>query len=255
MKNKNIYIIVGIVVIILIAILALKPGSSIAPSKEVGETGSNLNTGNTGSKTTKATETSPKSTTNTSSASNFPSIDFIDKRIYFEPSDFKNVKITIEKVAFGRGETVTSTGCSGIPNADFSTYLYPGSGICINESKVDGSPKGIVAFHVLIENNGQVGFGGSSNIFRLHYLRPDPASGKPVHKFANPLTDLSDHYINQFSSKEVILSYLVPEDQLVYDFVYGYKEPLLENKTLNVYDFSVNGFLVDFSSKNIKLVK
>jgi hypothetical protein len=185
---------------------------------------------------------------------NYPELDFIDQRLSFSLKDFKDVKITIEKVVFGRGDSVTSTGCTGIPNANFSTYLYPGSGVCISADNVDGSPRGIVALHLLIDNNGQVGFGGNSNLLRLHYLRSD-SSGSPSMRFAHALSGLASYYIEGYSSREVILSYLVPEDQQVFDLVSGYKTPLPENKSLNVYEFSDSGFFVDFQNNLIKRIK
>lgn len=259
MKN-NIFIIVGIVVVVLIVVFSLKPSDSIAPSEETGDDKTaSSNTSGSGSVSPKTSQTSAGSKqtvskTTATKTSNLPDIEFIDKRISFLLKDFPDVKVTVEKVVFGRGETVTSTGCTGIPNANFSTYLYPGSGICISETEVNGKPRGIVAFHMFIENNGQIGFGGNPDTFKLHYLGYD-SSGKTVHKFANQITDFSKNYINQFTSKEIILSFLVPEDQLVYDFVYEYKEPSLENKSLNVYDFSVNGLFVDFGTKTLKIVK
>jgi hypothetical protein len=260
MKNQKILIGAGIVIIVLVLLLAFKNGEVTAPTetKEAGAPKAGLQT----SKGTTNTKTSPstgQTTTKTASVtgvkvSNLPEIDFIDKRLAFELKDYPGVKMTIEKVVFGRGEKVTSTGCSGIPNANFSTYLYPGSGICISESEVDGSERGVIAFHVLVENNSNFGFGGNSNVLRLHYLRSD-SSGKPVDRFAHPLNDLSAYYINGYSSRDIILSYLVPEDQMVYQLVSGYKDPLYENKTLNVFDFSTNGFLIDWTTKSIKLVK
>lgn len=259
--RKNIFIIVGIVIVILIAFFSLRPNKSIAPSETEGDASSTSGTSTSGSgtktspKTSQTSKTSSKSTTQTAvKTSNLPEIDFINKRLVFPLKDFPDVKITVEQVVFGRGDAAMSTGCSGIPNADFSTYLYPGSGICLSTEKVDGSPRGIVALHILVENNGNIGFGGNSNLLMLHYLRSD-SSGTPVHKFAYPIMGLGSYYVNGYSSKEMILSYLVPENQLVYDFVYGYKEPLVENKTLNVYDFSINGLQIDFGTKNIKIVK
>lgn len=259
MKNKNVYIAGAIIVLIVAVIFITRPSGNSSVLKNVDDQKETLSKDSLiGTKSAQATKTGQKpaaapSITGSKTASNLPEIDFIDKRLVFPLKDFPNVKITIEKVVFGRGETVTSTGCSGIPNADFNAYLYPGN-ICISDTKVDGSPRGIVAFHILVENNGQMGFGGVSNTLRLHYLRAD-SSGTPTHIFANPLMDLGSYYINSYSSKEIVLSYLVPENQLVYDLVAGYKEPSLEKRSLNVYDFSVNGLLVDFGSKSLKIVK
>lgn len=258
--KKNIFIIVGIIIIILIAFFSLRPNESIAPSEtEKGASSTGDTTSINGTKTsskTSQTKTSSKSTTQTAvvKTSTYPEIDFINKRVVFPLKDFPDVKVTVEQVVFGRGDAAMSTGCSGIPNADFSTYLYPGSGICLGTEKIDGSSRGIVAFHVLVENNGNIGFGGNSDLLMLHYLRSD-SSGTPTHRFAYPIMGLGSYYINRYSSKEIIISYLVPENQLVYDFVYGYKEPLVENRTLNVYDFSINGLQIDFGTKNIKIVK
>lgn len=262
MKNKNAYIIIGVIVVILIVFFALKSNVS-APSPEekqekanatssaVSSTGSKQ-TGNTG---TAAKQTAAKiSATKSAAVPNFPEIDFIDKRITFPLKDFPGVIIIIEKVAFGRGDAAISTGCGGIPNTNFSTYLYPGSSICLGNADVDGSPRGIVAFHILVENKSNIAFGGNSDTLKLHYLRSDSA-GKPVYRFAYPIKGLGDYYINGYSSKEIIISFLVPEDQLLFNLVAGYKEPFVENKTLNVYDFSTNGLLVDFGSKILKIMK
>ena len=264
MKNKNIYWIAGVVVVILIAFFAFRPKTS-APSpagtnEENGATSTTENSAVSGSKQTQsATKSSSKqnsaktSPTISVTAASLPALDFIDKRIVFPLKDFPNVKITIEKVVFGRGDTVKDTGCTGILNADFSAYLYPGS-ICISDAKIDGSPRGIVAIHALIENNGGIAFGGSSDLLKLNYSRPDSA-GNLVFKFAYPLKGLASYYINGFSSKEMVLSYLVPEDQLVFNLVSGYKDPAPGNKDLNVYNFSTSGLLVDFGSKSLKIIK
>jgi hypothetical protein len=258
MNNKKVYIAIGIVAVVLVLFLASRPKNPITPPSSSEETGNTQNTPGTSSKTSQTTKTTQsKTTVKTASVTtneNFPDMDFIDKRLVFSLKDFPNVKVTVERVAFGRGDAAISTGCTGVPNADFSAYLYPGSGICLGSDKVDGSPRGIVAFHMLIQNNSSVGFGGNSDVLRLQYLRSD-STGKPVYRFAYPLSGLTSYYIEGYSSKEVILSYLVPEDQLVFNLVSGYKEPTLENKTLNVYDFSTNGILIDFSSKTLKIVK
>jgi len=256
MKNRKVYIIIGVVVIIAVVIFVMKSGGIKTALENMENQNKTSNKAPDATQTTKNTQkgTSKVSATNSSAALNFPEIDFIDKRIAFPLKDFPGLKITVEKVVFGRKSATISPGCSGIPNANFVTYLYPGSNICVSDSKVDGSPRGIVAFHLLVENNGQIGFGGNSNALKLHYLRSDP-SGRPVHKFATPLIGLESYYVNQSSSKKIILSYLVPEDQLVYEFIAGYKEPPLENKSLNIYDFSVNGLLVDFGSKDLKVIK
>lgn len=262
MINKNVYIIVGVLVFVLLIIFATKSKETTPAitnqTNKTEETKSATNTTSSNPQTTTQTnKTQPTGATKTTPAlktANFPEIDFIDRRITFELEDFPNVKLNINRVVFGRGETVTSTGCSGIPNANFSTYLYPGSGICISSEKVDGSPRGIVAFHLLIENNGNIGFGGNSDTLKLHYLRLDSA-GKPVYRFATPLMGLGSYYINGYSSREIILSYLVPEDQLIFNLVSGYKEPAPEKKTLNVYDFSTDGLLIDFTSKILKIIK
>lgn len=260
MKNKNIYILVGAVVVILVIFLAVKPKATEAPSIQNTEDGKTPSTSVTTSKPSQTgTKSATKSQNQTSKTdyvapSKLPNIDFMDQRLSFSVKDFPKVKITIEKVAFGRGETVISSGCTGIPNADFSAYLYPGNEICISDAKVDGAPRGIVAFHLLVENNGDIGFGGNSDTFKLHYLRSG-ASGGPVYKFAHPLIDLASYYVKWYSSEEIILSYLVPEDQLVFNLVSGYKEPISGNGISNVYDFSTNGILVDFGSRTLKIVK
>lgn len=259
MTNKNIYTIVGLVIIVLAGIIIARSNKTElvldnAESETKTEEQSTVTkTAVKSSGATKVTKESIVSAPSVINTTNLPEIDFINKRTALDLKNFPKVKLTIEKVAFGRGDAVISTGCSGIPNANFNSYLYPGS-ICLNKTDVDGSPRGIVAFHVLIENNGEIGFGGNSNVVKLHYLRSD-ASGKPVSKFATPLIDMDKYYINQYASKVVILSYLVPEDQMVYDLVIGYKEPALENRGLNVYDSSIHGFLVDFGTKNLKIVK
>jgi len=267
MENKNIYIIVGVVVIILLITFAIRKNDPAPPSETADEqsktegvsattsTGSRqVQTAGTNSEQTAKQTGNQTSITDYVIPSNLPNIDFIDERIIFPLKDFPDVKVTIEKVAFGRGETVVSTGCSGIPNTNFSTYLYPGSGICISADKVDGSPRGIVAFHLLVENNGNIGFGGNSDILKLHYLRSD-STGKPSYRFAYPVMGLASYYISGYSSKEMILSYLVPEDQLIFNLVSGYKEPIQAVGTSSVYDFSTNGLLVDFGLKNINVVK
>lgn len=260
MKNKNIYTIIGLVIIVLAGIIIVRSNKTSPVSQnpeqkiETSDQSSVSKPATKSSPTTKGGQSSVSSPVVVRNSVDLPDIDFINQRVSLNLKDFPDVKMTIEKVAFGRGETVVSTGCSGIPNANFSTYLYPGSGICIGKSEVDGSPMGVVAFHVLLENNGQFGFGGNANAIKLHYLRSD-ASGKPVSKFAIPLIDMGSYYINQSASKVVVLSYLVPEDQLIYDLVVGYKEPSLEKKGLNVYDFSTNGFLTDFGSKTLKIIK
>ena len=265
MKDKNIYIIAGVVVIILAIVFFAKPKETIGPTGEGTEDQNKVedrsNTSNTGTvtktnpsgQTIKASQNTTTKILTSNFTANLPSLDFIDKVTSLSIKDFPGAKITIQKIAFGRKDAVISAKCGGIPNANFSIYLYPGE-ICISDSEVDGSPRGIVSFHVLLENNGQIGIGGNPNTFRLHYLRSD-SSGKPVHRFAYPLIDIESYYVNSYSSKEMMFSYLVPEDQLIYDFVVGYKESPTENKTLNVYDSSTNGLLVDFGSKTIKVVK
>jgi hypothetical protein len=267
MKNKNIYIIVAVVVVIgALVILNKQNNASPIPESTAnqkttaeGKSAPNTKSTNVGVKSIQTTKTVQKQstvsgTTVVNSAPNLPNLDFIDKRISLKLKDYPDVRITIEKIAFGRRGSIISPKCNGVPNADFGIYLYPDENTCINDFKVDGAPGGIVAFHILIDNKGQLGFGGSSNIFKLHYLRTD-SSGQLVHKFASPIIDLSSYYLNPYTSKEVVFSYMVPEDQLLYDFVSGYKAPDFGNKSLNVYEFSSNGFLVDFASKNIKMVK
>lgn len=252
MKNKKI-LTFGIILVIIVAIIisldfSSKPNQPNESQEEVaGKTGDKTNPTATNKVSTqsKITQTAPKVS--------YPEVEFLDKRTVFNLKDFPGAKFTIEKVVFGRGNLVISPECQGVPNTNFTTYLYPGSRACIKESVVDGSPVGILAFHLLVENNGNVAIGGT-DILKLHYLRSDPA-GSPQFRFATPLIDLRSYYINGYSSKNIILSYLVPEDQLVYNLVAGYKEPSIENRTLNIYDFSKNGILIDFKSKNLTVVK
>lgn len=264
MKNKNTYIAVAVVVIILLAILALKSNKASAPENTAAQNqpsnnSTGNNTANTSGKISNVVKIgqrpgTTKPATGIGTVSNLPDLDLIDKMLTLNLKDYPDVRITIEKVAFGRGAAIISPKCSGVPNVNFSTYLYPGDSICINPFMVDGSPGGIVAFHLLIENKGQLGFGGNSSTFKLHYIRAN-SSGALVNKFASALIDLGSYYLNPYTSKEVVFSYMVPQDQLVYDFVAGYNPPTIETKDLNAYDFSSNGILVDFSSNSLKIVK
>jgi hypothetical protein len=262
MKSKYVYYAIVAVVIIGSLLYALKSdkestqtGDGSAEDEKAQEI---QKTSTTPAKTGTKTSTSGSKTTSTGTSESltakYPEMDFIDKRLFFNLAGFDNVKLTIEKIAFGRGDASMSTGCSGIPNANFSTYLYPGSGICISADKVDGAGRGIVAFHILVENNGNIGFGGNSNLIKLHYLRSG-SGGEVAHRFAYPINGLASYYINGYSSRSIILSYLVPEDQLVYDLLVGYKEPSIEERSLDVYKFSSNGLLLNFGTKDIELVK
>lgn len=262
MKSKYLYYIVVGVVIIGSVLYALKSdnkatdtGEEVSDQKteEVQKPGAlQTKTGTETSTTESKTTTSNTSTGST--ASKYPEMDFIDKRLSLNLAGFDNVKFTIEKVAFGRGDAAVSTGCSGVPNANFSVYLFPGSGICISADKVDGANRGIVAFHVLVENNGNIGFGGNSDLIKLHYLRSG-TGGEVVHRFAYPILGLASYYINSYSSRNIVLSYLVPEDQNVYDLIIGYKEPAIEERSLDVYRFSSNGLLINFTTDDLKVVK
>lgn len=256
MKNKYIALIILVVVVAIGAFAYSTNKISLNFNGSVEEkTNENTPTDTTDTKgtTVKTTKTNTVKVPATQTKT-LPEIEFINPVLSFNLANYDKVKFTIERVAFGRGDASTSTGCQGIPNTNFSTYLYPGSGICLGDAKVDGANRGIVAFHILIENNGQYGFGGDSNALKLHYLRSG-SGGEITHRFAYPLNGLASYYLNPFSSKVVILSYLVPEDQRVFDLLVNYKAPSLENQTLNVYSNSTNGLLADFNSKSLKLVK
>lgn len=183
-----------------------------------------------------------------------PELEIIDKRLAIGLKNYSNVDMTIDRVAIGRGEASVSTGCQGIPNTNFSTYLYPGSGVCIGAEEVDGVPRAILAVHALIENNGNYGFGGNGGAIVLHYLRASTL-GKPVHRFAHPIWDLANYYIGPYSSKEVLLSYLIPEDQTAFDLLVDYGGLLEPNVGVDVYQSSAQGFFVDFKTKNLTLIK
>lgn len=267
MKNKKVYLIAGLVVVVLIILFATSSKDSpdpIAPEGNTKTQESALPDKEAPAATVKTAEVAkaaPTTQTQTKApvsekpkVAGLAEIEFIDKRIVFPLKNYPQVKVTIEKVVFGRGETVQSTGCSGVPNANFSTYLYPGSGVCISNKTVDGVPLGIVALHILIENNGSVGFGGNSDTLRLHYLRSDSA-GAPAYRFAYPLSGLAGYYIEGYSSREVILSYLVPQDQSVFNFVADYKEPIEGGGISNVFNYSANGLQIDFGSDSLKVVK
>lgn len=258
MQNKNIYIIAGIVILALIVFLAGRSkvsAPSPSPEKAGEQQAKTQNTAKPGTKPTQAAKATKQAETKTAAATSpkkLPEMDFMDKRISFPLKNYPDVKVNVEQVVFGRGNAVLSESCSGIPNANFA-FLFPKGNMCINNTEVDGSQSGIVAVHLIIENNSQYGFGGNADVLRLSYLRQ--GAGQLAYKFARPLIDLGSYYLNPYSSKRVMLSYLVPEDQLVFNLVSGYKEPLVENRTLNVFDFSTDGLLVDFQNKILKIVK
>jgi|SRR3989344_1560763 len=252
MKNK--FWIGGIlVVVVLLAIFALKNGGEKAPDTTLDATEQ------TSSKTAtpKSTNTSktPSSLVQTNSTpTGLPEIEFIDKILSFSLKNYDKVNVRIQKVAFGRGDATESTGCQGIPNTNFSAYLYPGSSVCLGNDLVDGSKRGILAIHLLIENNGNYNFGGNAGTMRLHYLRSN-AEGVPVHRFAYPLTSLASYNIGSYSSREIILSYLVPEDQQFFNFLIDHSGELPSDISKNVYQNATQGVSINFKTKIISIVK
>ena len=263
MENKNTYLAIGaIIVVVLVIVFLIKPNTPTkAPTEADNQEGvaSSTPTQSSGkkapvAKTTSANLPATKASVAIAPVVSYPEIDFINQELVTKVSDFSDVKITIEQIVFGRGNAAISTGCTGIPNINFSTYLYPGNSICLSSEAIDGAPRGILAFRLLVENNGNIGFGGNPDTFLLHYTRAD-TTGTVKDKFAHPLADFSNYYIAGYASKQVVLSYLVPEDQLTYDLISGYQGPSLENKNLSIYDLSESGIFIDFGSKNIKIVK
>jgi len=253
MSRKN--ILIGLVVIIVI--LALVMYSKNSPIS----TGINANS--TSSPTTSTSKTSntsgtvkiPKTIADIRATTNLnlPALDIFEPMLTLDLKGYSGVKITVEKVVFGRGDNVTSTGCTGLPNINFTTYLYPNGSLCISKGTVDGVPRGIVALHVLIENKGPYGFGGVDP-FQLHYLRAD-VNGKMQDRFATALNGMTNNFLQPYTSKEVVLSYLVPQDQLNYDFLINYKTPLDPTPGKTVYDYSEQGLFLNFSTKALTIVK
>lgn len=265
MKINKKYLYLGVVAVLIIIAISLYSGrndeesglTQNATTTDIDILTNNSNQGQTqvGSKTLSKTSSTVKSTQTDMSKTptSQPEIELINLWLAFKLKKYSNVDTTLEKVVFGRGDAAISTGCSGIPNANFSTYLYPGSGICLGEAVVDGTKRGIVAIHMLIENNGNYGFGGNSDVMRLHYLRAT-SSGKAAHRFAYPISGLGSYYIQPYSSKEVILSFVVPEDQINFDLLFDYKGELSPDLSQNVYTNSSGGIFIDFEKKTVSLI-
>ena len=263
MARKNIYIWVAVIILILAAYYLYFKNPKLNNPISNGETASTTTSQSTPSTKT-STKTGTKSVPKTigalleqsknASSINYPNLDFIDTRTSFNLNNYNGVKVTIERIVFGRGEVVNSNGCSSILSPDFTAYFYPNGSICINQSDVDGAPHAIVSLHLLIDNSSQYGFGGI-DLFKLHYLRADP-SGAAKDKFAYPLLGLSNYNLKPYTSKEVVLSYIVPQDQLSYDFLTNYTGPMFglpPGET--VYKYSDQGLFINFSDKSISIVK
>jgi len=207
------------------------------------------------SKNTGTADKAPSTLIKTNMApSGFPEIEFIDKILSFALPNYERINVRVQKIAFGRGEAAASTGCKGIPNTNFSTYLYPGSGICISNDLINGVPRGILALHLIIENNGSYNFGGNAKVMQLHYLRASPGESA-THRFAYPLNSLANYNIVPYTSKEVILSFLVPEDQKNFDLLFDYDGVPSLSLAQNVYADSKGGLFIDFSSKSLSHIK
>jgi hypothetical protein len=256
MKNTKLII----VVVVVLALVALALARSVKPGEVGVDGGSSTSTGSISTQNTKPTTKSSNAGTikstlikTAATESGLPEIEFLDKTLSFPMPGYDGVNIRVQKIAFGRGDAVNSTGCQGIPNTNFSTYLYPGNGICIPAKTVDGVPRGILAIHLLIENNGRYNFGGNTSTLKLHYLRIG-STIKPVHKFADALSSLENYNITPYSSKEVVLSYLVPEDQKQFDLLFDYKGVILPDPAHNVYTDSNGGLFIDFSKKTFELI-
>ncbi|MEK7117762.1 MAG: hypothetical protein AAB861_03235, partial [Patescibacteria group bacterium] len=178
MKNKK-YLITGIIVFVIAVVLVVRSNET---EKAVNDERDATTTETVVKKPQVKPASKPRTETDTSKSpstliktntapSGFPEIEFIDKTLSFPLPNYDRINVRAQKVVFGRGEATASTGCQGIPNTNFAAYLYPGDGICISNDLVDGAPRGIVALHLLIENNGNYNFGGNSKVMQLHYLR------------------------------------------------------------------------------------
>lgn len=259
MKNKK-YLVVGAVAIVVVILIILQTGSG----KEAANSDSATSTMETTTvkkpsvskpKTGAGTSQSPSTLIKTNVApSGYPEIEFIDKVLSFPVPNYDRVNVRVQKVAFGRGDAAQSTGCKGVPNTNFASYLYPGDSICIGSDSVDGASRGILALHMLIENNGSYNFGGNAKTIELHYLRAN-ADGVSAHRFAYPLNSLAAYNITPYNSREVILSYLVPEDQTNFDLLFDYKGTPSPDLSQNVYGSASGGLFINFSSKSISLIK
>ena len=261
MKNKK-YLIAGVVIVAIVIVL-------VVGNKEAEKAVNDESVASTTETVVKKPQikpvSKPKAETDTSKSpstliktntapSGYPEIEFIDKTLSFPLPNYDRINVRAQKVVFGRGEATASTGCQGIPNTNFAAYLYPGDGICISNDLVDGAPRGIIALHLLIENNGNYNFGGNSKVMQLHYLRAS-SSGAPVHRFAYPLNSLASYNIVPYSSKEIILSYLVPEDQPNFNLLFDYTGVLSPDLSQNVYANASGGLFIDFKNKTVSLIK
>ena len=259
MQNKKIYLWVVVVIIIVAGYYLYSKKTPTEQEPTVDEAGNTSettqtsgSTSKTGSKTTTKTIGALIAETKNATNTKLPDLDFINTRTVVNLKSYNNVKITIEKVSFGRGEIVNSNGCSKPLDANFTTYFYPQGTVCIGDANVDGAPHGLVSLLILVENGGYLGFGGT-DLFKLHYLRADQA-GIAKDKFAFPLLSMSNYYLQPYTAKEIVLTYVVPEDQLSYDFLVNYTVPITGvNK--DVYQYSDQGLFIDFKAKTIAVVK
>jgi hypothetical protein len=252
MNKRNLLIVICLVIVIVLVFLLKKNPDTVSNNQNATTTSQVVK--KTISTNTQTNTNSPSLTKTSAPSIGFPEIEFIDKKINLPLKNYSSVVISIDQIVFGRGNSVISPGCSGGPSSNYSTYFYPVAGTCITSDPVDGSPRALLAINAIIQNNGPANFGGIADVVKLHYLRAT-SDGKPVHKFAYPISSLATYTISPYSSKQVILSFLVPEDEQVFDLLINYSGELSPDVSKDVYQSSIQGLFINFKTKSVTIVK